>query len=397
LALVAVAAAVWLGLAYLLWSTSSVPSDLRLPGLDPRDFFTDAELAEAHAYERFVRIELLVVLLVQVAVLAAYAKWGSRFLKESAAGRIGSGMLLAMLGLGLVWLTLLPAGFVDLWWQRRHDLTQANYADYLFGSWGALGGEFLFISLAIVIVMGLAGLFPRLWWIPGAAVFVALAAFFSFTYPYLVTSKPLRDQELLADGREYAARQGIDPIPLRVVEVSSFTSAPNAEAAGLGPSKRIFLWDTILDGRFERKELDVVLAHELGHHSRNHLPKSLAWYALFALPGAFLIAVVTRRRGGMREPEAVPLALLVLVAGSLVALPAQNAIGRHLEAEADWVALETTRDPAGAERLFQGFSTELLAEPEPPTWAYVLTETHPTILQRIAMAEAWKERRDSAP
>jgi STE24 endopeptidase len=387
-----VGAAIWVGLAYLLWATTTVPSDLSLPSLDPQDFFTDAELAAAHSYERFLRVEFLVAQLLAIGVLVAYARWGTRFLKESAAGRIGSGMLLAMLGLGFVWLTLLPAGIVDLWWQRRHDLTKANYADYVFGSWGALGAEFLAVSLAIVIVMGLAGLFRTWWWIPGAFVFVALAGLQAFVYPYLVPSSPLEDPALAADAERYARAQGIDPVEIRVVEVSTFTTAPNAEAAGLGPSRRIFFWDTILDGRFDRKELDVVLAHELGHQSRNHIPKGLAWYALLALPGAFLIAVVTRRRGGMREPEAVPLALLVLVAGSIAVLPLENAVTRHIEAEADWVALETTKDPDAAVRLFEGFSTELLAEPKPPTWAYVMTETHPTIIQRLAMAEAWKER-----
>ncbi len=86
---------------------------------------------------------------------------------------------------------------------------------------------------------------------------------------------------------------------------------------------------------------------------RNHLSKGVAWYALFAIPGAWAIARVTRRRGGMRRPEAVPLALLVLAVLTLVAQPLQNVISRHLEAEADWRALETTRDPSAMIGLFQ--------------------------------------------
>jgi STE24 endopeptidase len=72
-----------------------------------------------------------------------------------------------------------------------------------------------------------------------------------------------------------------------------------------------------------------------------------------------------------------------------------NAISRHLEAEADWMALRTTRDPAAAERLFRHFTQDDFAEPSPPTWDYLVLEDHPTVLQRIAMAEAWK-RRESA-
>ena len=117
----------------------------------------------------------------------------------------------------------------------------------------------------------------------------------------------------------------------------------------------------------------VVLAHELGHHSRNHLWKSIAWYALFAIPGAFLIAWAASRRGGMRDPAAVPLALLVLVVLQFVALPVLNAITRNMEAEADWVALETTRDPEAVTSLWRGFAEEAMADPSPPTWSYCLS------------------------
>jgi STE24 endopeptidase len=97
----------------------------------------------------------------------------------------------------------------------------------------------------------------------------------------------------------------------------------------------------------------------------------------------------------MHEPTAVPLALLVLVVLQLVALPAQNAITRNFETEADWAALEATEDPQAARELFTGFSEQGLIDPSPPTWAYVLMETHPTMTQRIALAEAWRERRGS--
>ena len=108
---------------------------------------------------------------------------------------------------------------------------------------------------------------------------------------------------------------------MRVQSVADLTDAPNAMAVGLGPTRRVIIWDTLLDSRFADDEVRVVLAHELGHHARDHLPKSLAWYALFAFPGAFLIARATRRRGGMARPEAVPLGLFVLVSLSLLALP----------------------------------------------------------------------------
>jgi STE24 endopeptidase len=384
-------AALWIWVATLLWHTS-VPGDLRMPDVEPGSVFTEAQLDAAHAYDRVIRLDYLLALLLPLVVLGVYARYGARFLKESAAGRIGSGMLLAMLGLGLVWLAALPVGLIEVWWQRRHGITKANYLDWIVGSWFGLGGEFLGISLAILIVMGLAGWLPRTWWIPGAAVFVGLALLFTFLGGYLTGGTRIHDRQLVADGRELARAEGIAPVPLDKVKVSTETTAPNAGATGLGVSRRIVFWDTILDGRFDRGELRVVLGHELGHHARNHLWKGVGWYALFAFPGALLIALATRRRGGMAAPEAVPLALFVLVGLSLLALPFMTAITRHMEVEADWAALEATKDPASAERLFEGFGTSLHTDPEPPTWDYVLFENHPTLMQRIEMARAWKAR-----
>ena len=204
---------------------------------------------------------------------------------------------------------------------------------------------------------------------------------------------PLRRGDLLAAGREYAAKQGIEPVALKVEDVTDFTSAPNAYAVGLGPSKRIVFWNTILDGSFGDDEVKTVLAHELGHHSSGHLLEGIAWYGLFALPGAWLIAVATRRRGGMANPAAVPLSLLVVVALDLLSLPVYNVISRHMEQEADWKALETTHDPAAAESLFKQFTIQSLQDPDPPTWSYVLFDSHPSVEQRIAMAEAWRQHR----
>jgi STE24 endopeptidase len=137
-----------------------------------------------------------------------------------------------------------------------------------------------------------------------------------------------------------------------------------------------------------------VLAHELAHHSREHILRSLGWYALFALPGAYLIAVATRRRGGMARPEAVPLSLFVLVVLQLASLPIDNAISRRFEAEADWVALQTTEKPDAARMLFAKFTREALAEPDPPRWSVLLLDSHPTVADRIAMADAWKSREE---
>jgi STE24 endopeptidase len=105
-----------------------------------------------------------------------------------------------------------------------------------------------------------------------------------------------------------------------------------------------------------------------------------------------VLSRVARIRGGMTRAEAVPLFLLGLVVAGLVLAPIQNAVVRRFEAEADWMALQSTRDPQAAIGLFRQFVPTTLSQPDPPTWDYVMLENHPTIIQRLAMAEAWRRR-----
>jgi STE24 endopeptidase len=377
--------------AWALWDTQ-VPEGLRLPEVEASAVLDAELLEEARDFERFLRISFLVSLVVVIVVFALYARYGGRFVRESAAGRIGTGMLLGMLGLAILWLVQVPFGLLDHWWQRRHDVSELGYGEWLLLNWFALGGEFLFVCLALLIVMGLAGPLRFWWWVPGGAVFVGLVALFTFISPYMIPAQEKPPPWVVDQANELAAEQGLPEIPVRVQVVESW-EAPNAAATGLGPTRRVILWDTMLVA-FSEDEIRVVLGHELGHHSANHLWKNIGWYALFAFPGALAIALITRRRGGMREPLAVPLALLVFVVLQTLALPLQNAITRHMEQEADWIALETTQDADGARNLFQGFAREALIDPDPPWWSYHLTETHPVIVDRVAMAEAWRDRRE---
>ena len=382
----------WVALARLLWG-SVVPDGLALPHVDVDAVFGQALVDRAQRYERFLLVLWVLGVVVTLGTLAIYARVGGRFTEESAAGPLGTGMLLGMLGLAILWLTQLPFTVVGLWWSRRHDVSHMGYFEAVFGDWVALGATFISVCVALLIVMGLARRVGSWWWIPGAAVFTAIAAVGVFVGPYLYTGLERPDDAgLVARYDRLQRAEGLHGIPLRVESVSEETSQANAFAFGVGPSRRVVVWDTLLDGRFSPSEVDVVLAHELGHHSGDHIAKAIGWFAIFALPGALVLMLATRRRGGMGDPRAVPLALLVAAAWTLVTTPAQNVVSRRAEAEGDWKALQTTRDPEAARGLFREFAVTSLGDPSPPTWAYVLLETHPTLAQRVAMADAWAAR-----
>jgi STE24 endopeptidase len=304
-------------------------------------------------------------------------------------------MLLGMLGLAIVWLVGLPFGVAGLWWARRHDQAEIGYLEWLLDDWTVLGAEFLSVCVALLLVMGLARRLGDRWWLPGAAVFVAIAALFTFVTPYLdFTTEPLRDEALLTAAADYERDLGVSDIPIRVEEVSADTKQANAYAYGLGPSRRVVFWDTMLEDPFGVAEQKLVLAHELAHHSQEHLPEGIGWFALFAVPGTWILMRATRGRGGMGAPEAVPVALLVVAVLQLVLAPAANTISRRMEAEADWKALQVTRDPRALEQVMVGFSETSLGDPDPPGWVQLMVGTHPTLADRVAMARAWAEHQD---
>ncbi len=384
--------AAWLVAAYLLWPTD-VPDDLRLPPVDEQELFPPELLEETSDFERFLRWNDIAGTVVLLAVLGLFAWKGWRFARESAAGRIGTGMLIGMIGLALVWIAQLPFAVAGIWWQKRYELVTAGYLEWALQNWFLLGAQFLAICLWLLITMALAAPLRERWWLAAAPVFVALAVLLAFVTPYLVPDLRTPEPELAADAKRIARQTGQEDVEFRVQEIGDLTEAPNAFAAGLGPSRKVVLWDTMLERPFDEDEVRVVIAHEYGHHESEHILKGLAWYGLLSLPILFAVAWVTRRWGGLYEPRAVPVGLLVLVAASLVVQPFGNLLTRRMEMEADWVALETTRDPDAARELFEEFADTALQEPDPPEWAHVWFDTHPSIVDRIAEATAWEQRR----
>ena len=370
---------------------------LHLSGLDQNRFFSHALLARAARYTRGAdliwaggQLAALLALVVVVLVLP-------RRVRGIGLGRIGSSVIVGLVLLVTLWFVALPFGLLDLWWQHRYGLGPFDVGSWLASQWSTLGAEAVSVLVGMVILVGFAGRFPRTWWLFSGAVIVAITALFAFGSGYLsaVGTHPLRDPVLRADVQRLEQVEHVTGTPVRVQKVSSWTSQANAFTVGFGPSRHVVLWDTLLDGRFTRGEEDVVIAHELGHVRSGHVLKAIGWSALVVLPTLWLVAVATRRRGGIANPANLPLAFLVLAVLVLLTAPIQNYVSRRYEAEADWRALNATHDPASTQHLFQRFATTSLEQPNPPAWDYVVLENHPTLMQRIAMARAWAICRSS--
>ncbi|MGZ4291099.1 MAG: M48 family metalloprotease [Gaiellaceae bacterium] len=384
-------AVLWGACAWFLARTS-VPS-LHLSGLDQHRFFSAHELARVRSYGRGEDALFAAGIIAQLIALVVLAWRLPRSVRGMGLGRIGSAVVVGMVLLVTLWFVGLPFSLADLWWQHHWGLGPFDVLAWLVAQWSTLGPEAVSALATIVLLVGLAGRFRR-WWLIAAPVVVVIVALFAFLSGWLASaaSHPLHDQRLAGDATRLERIEHVSGTPVRVQDVSSWTDQANAFTVGFGPSTHVVIWDTLLDGRFSRGEVDVVIAHELGHVRSRHVVKAIGWTALIVLPTLWLLALATRRRGGVGDPANLPYVILVLSVLSLLALPVQNAVSRRYEAEADWRALNATRDPAADTHLFQQFASTSLEQPNPPVLDYLWLENHPTLMQRIAMAQAWKAR-----
>jgi len=384
-----VAAVVWVVLAWLLWRTT-VPSSLRLPHLNEQALFGSRLVHDSRRFERLLDWLWVLATLATLGAYAVMARRGRMLGPQLGLGPVNGGIILGLVTFTVVWAVGLPFALVDNWWERRHGISHQSYGAVLAAAWGSLLGMTLVVFVALAIVLGLARRFARMWWLPAGLAVAAILFALQFAEPFLATlgTHPVSSRQLAGsihtlERREHAG----DPV-VRVQDVSGTTRAANAFSIGIGPTKTVVIWNTMLDGRFTPGEVRFVIGHELGHVVRNHVARGVGWFALLVLP----VLLVTSLLVDVRQAGKVPLALLVIFVATLLLLPLRNAISRRYEAEADWIALNGTRDPAAAPGLFRGFVATSLEDPSPPGWVHVLLDDHPTPLQRIEMAHAWKSR-----
>ena len=385
-------AVAWIVAAALLWQTT-VPDDLRLPSLDERATFGAELVRDAEAYERFFYILWALGTLVSLAVLLWFVRRGPRLAASLGLGKVNAGIILGVLVTTAVWAVSLPFFYAAAWWDRRHDISVEPWSLIAFEPWLALIALAFQAVLVLGVLLLLAKRFAQHWWIGATAMILVLGVLLQLGLPYLdrigSESPP---SKLAATIDELERREATGDLTVRVQDVDDQTTAANAYTFGIGPSRTVVFWNTLLDGRFTDGEVRFVAAHEVGHQARNHLWKGIAWATLIAAVLFAAVAIATRRRGGLRNPGAVPLAILTLGVLQLFVMPFSNAVSRRYEAEADWTALKATRDPEAAKGLFTGFAEDL-ADPQPPAWAEWMFGSHPSPLDRVEMAEAFRRRR----
>ena len=290
------------------------------------------------------------------------------------------------------------------------DLYGGYVREHAFGlSTQALGGWFkdwgkgLLLQISLLLpTVNLLYVFihwsPHRWFIPATGVLGALIIFLTFLAPVVIdplfhTFTPLKDADLKGRVLRLADRAEIPVEQVLEVDASRRTVKGNAYVTGFGRTKRIVLYDTLLK-RSAPDEVEVVLAHEMGHRIHHHIWKGVG-LSILGLLFALGIAALLLRWGTAHgllanpaDPAGLPLLVLTLLVLSLATLPLQNAISRHFERQADLAALQLSGNREAYIKVEVDLARSNLSDITPPSWAVLFLYTHPPVLERIALADA---------
>ena len=253
-----------------------------------------------------------------------------------------------------------------------------------------------------VMAVALVRRFPRWWWAPGSVLVVAAATVLVFLSPVVIDPvfnkfERLPQGELRADVLRLAGQAGVDVGEVYRVDASRRTTGANAYVWGIGQTKRVVLYDNLIDG-YPEDQVRSVVAHELSHVTHRDVPRGLLWLAIVAPAGVLLVKVAAEGLARSRPLPGNALALPALaLSASLVSLAltcAGNVLSRQVERRADAFALELTNDPAAFIGLEQRLTRTNIGDPDPPKLVHTIFGTHPTTMERIGMGLAWSRTQD---
>lgn len=258
-----------------------------------------------------------------------------------------------------------------------------------------------FAAAAGAAIVAAARRYPRSWWAPAAAGAVGFGAVLAALAPVVLDPlfndfTPLPEGQMRSDVLELARAAGVRVGEVYSVDASRRTTAANAYVTGLGPSKRVVLYDTLLD-RYSRDEVRLVVAHELGHVRHRDVPRGVAYAAIVAPAAAFAIQ---RMSWALSAQRGTPATLPALgLASVLVSAPIGligNRLSRAIERRADQFSLELAGAPEAFVSFERGIALQNLADLEPPRWITQLLATHPPTAERIGAAVAFSSRQSPA-
>ncbi|NLE29677.1 MAG: M48 family metallopeptidase [Phycisphaerae bacterium] len=285
--------------------------------------------------------------------------------------------------------------------EHKYDLSTETFGGWLWRHTKSITLSGLLLGVMIVILYS-AMWHLSYWYVWCWAGWVLFSIVLAQVFPVLILpifyqTKKLENEALLQRFQILSEGTGIDVEGVYNLELSKTTRKGNAMLAGLGRTRRVLLGDTLLD-RLDEQQLEVIYAHELGHHIHRHFRKSLILYAISSIALFGLIYLVFTKNISGAKPEMhlqtitrLPLMCLTLSLFTFLWRPVSNAVSRYFERQSDRYALERTQQPEKFASAFEVLAEQNLADPNPARWVVWLYHDHPPIHERIALAKSFKK------
>jgi STE24 endopeptidase len=410
---IALAVAVVLGIALAVviavrtpWVPLPEPVGGRTP-IDPTAGIPAAQVARAESFAAALRPASLAALVLGLTVSAVLGltRAGARLVR-AVARPLGGGwvwqVLLGVLALAVIGrLLTLPLSAYGEVVRHRYGLSTRSWGLWLRDVAVSTAIDAGLTALALLVLVGLARRVPRFWWAWAGAGAAALVVVGSFLWPVLMEPafnrfEPLAEGPLRSDLLALARENGTPVQDVLVSDASRRTTALNAYVSGFGSTRRIVLYDTVLE-RLPDAQTESIVAHELGHVATDDVLTGTLMGALGAGAGVAALGWLLssprllRRAGadGPGDPRVLPLVLFLMAIGTLLSAPVQNGVSRHVEARADVHALDLTDDPAAFVAMQRDLAGSNLSDPDPPAAWHWFFGSHPTVAQRLALAADW--------
>lgn len=359
---------------------------------DPSTFLDPAAIRAALSYRQPLRVAALLSVILRAATGIAVLLW----LHRRPPPRAGDGgwrlLKIGLAGLA-VWaiadLVRLP---VQIWaWSRSVDvgLSTQNFPQWL-GDWVLQTIPYwIGVGLAVMGAAWIRSRFGR-WWVPvagllGGVIGVGLITVAPLLFePLLFDFTPLPPGDLREGIEQLLVRSGEDvDAEMLVADASRRTTTSNAYVSGLAGTRRIVLYDNLLEDAPQDEILSIV-AHELAHDQHHDIERRAI--GLLGLCVLFVTGVDRVLPDGRLTPAIAARAVAVTLIVLVLFAPAERWISRRSEAAADARALELTMDPDAYRDMMIGLARRNLNDPDPPLWTVALFYSHPPIASRIARA-----------
>jgi STE24 endopeptidase len=286
--------------------------------------------------------------------------------------------------------------------EHRYQLSNQTFLRWV---WRQIKGYLVGGPIGLLLLLGFYTLLwyaGELWWLWAAAGWLAVTLLLGQIMPVVILPlfykvTPLGDPALLDRLQRLARGTGLSIQGVYRLHLSAETRKANAALAGLGRTRRVLLGDTLLD-RFAPEEIEVVFAHEVGHHVHRHLLKMVVWSVVVSGASFWLADFVLRQAAPVlhyvstdlpayKDPSALPLLMFVLSMVGLALSPLQNAVSRYFERQCDRYALERTGLTDAYRSAFIKLAQINKSDPDPHPVVVWLFDDHPPIRSRLALAD----------